>query len=75
MSRPCLTLTAATVARLAGHAIGVWVPEGEPRPDGLRSVPVDPDVHQRIERMRYQGESDDDVVGRLLDGAEGRRPS
>ena len=45
------------------------------RPDGLWDVPVDDEVAAAIDHARLQGESDDDVVGRLVRDAIGQQPS
>ena len=45
------------------------------RSDGLREVPVDEEVAAAIEHARLQGDSDDDVVSRLVRDAIGQRPS
>lgn len=45
------------------------------RPDGLWDTPVDDDVAAALDDARLPGESDDDVVSRLVRSAIGRRPS
>jgi len=45
------------------------------REDGLWEVPVDDEVAAAIDHARLQGESDDDVVSRLVRDAIGQRPS
>jgi hypothetical protein len=45
------------------------------RDDGLWEVPVEEEVGAAIDDARLQGESDDDVVSRLVREAIGRRPS
>lgn len=45
------------------------------REDGLWEVPVDEDVAAAIDHARLPGESDDDVVSRLVRDAIGQRPS
>ncbi|HEV2515151.1 MAG TPA: hypothetical protein VGV07_07870 [Devosia sp.] len=45
------------------------------REDGLWEVPVDDEVAAAIDHARLQGESDDDVVSRLVREAIGLRPS
>ena len=43
--------------------------------DGRWTIPVDDDVFEHIEAARLPGETDDDVVGRLLRVAIGNKPS
>ena len=45
------------------------------REDGLWEVSVDDEVAAAIDHARLQGESDDDVVSRLVRDAIGLRPS
>ena len=44
-------------------------------PDGRWTIPVDDEVFEHIEATRLPGETDDDVVSRLLRAATGRKPS
>ncbi|MBI4923345.1 MAG: hypothetical protein HY834_16510 [Devosia nanyangense] len=44
-------------------------------PDGRWTIPVDDEVFDRIAAARLPGETDDDVVGRLLRAAIGKKPS
>ena len=44
-------------------------------PDGCWTIPVDDEVFDRIAAARLPGETDDDVVGRLLRAAIGKKPS
>lgn len=67
-----LLLTAETRAALAAQARGEWrdtaldhpVPEGSP--PGTAYVPVSDDVADAVERRRLPGETDDDVVRRMI---------
>lgn len=45
------------------------------RPDGLWDMPVDDEVAAAIDHARLHGESDDDVVSRLVRNAIGQHPS
>ena len=46
-----------------------------PLPDGRWTIPVDDEVFGHIDGARLPGETDDDVVSRLLRAATGRKPS
>ena len=44
-------------------------------PDGHWTIPVDDEVFDHIDAARLPGETDDDVVSRLLRLAIGKRPN
>ena len=71
-----------TVSDEAEHLINAQVQRGYDLrqtatrlPDGCRTIPVDNEVFEHIQGARLPGETDDDVVSRLLRAAIGRKPS
>jgi hypothetical protein len=62
-----LTLSAGTLKRLAALAVGDFHSIALPRPDGLFDVPVTEETAERVELHRFEGESDDQVISRVLD--------
>ena len=44
-------------------------------PDGRWTIPVDDEVFEHIDAARLPGETDDDVVSRLVRAATGKKPS
>ena len=71
-----LTISEATMdlirkQTLAGHT---FKQTARLRPDGMWELQPDPQVMQRIDAQRLAGESDDDVVARLILAATGRKP-
>ena len=51
-----------------------FVPTARRRPDDDWDLPVDDEVAYTIAMERVPGESDDDVVSRLVGAAAGRKP-
>lgn len=45
-----------------------FIPTGEFQPDGSVLVPVSSDVMERINLVRMKGETDSDVIERMIDG-------
>ena len=61
-----ILLRDATYQALRAVAIGAFQSTGQRQPDGSWLVPVDEEVWARIQAIRMAGESDDDVVARVI---------
>lgn len=70
--KPNLILSRPTLDGLRRHALpgSNFISTAEPRGDGLFNVAVGEDVAERIDQKRLPGESDDDVVRRLVEMAD-----
>lgn len=72
---PFIRLTRATYIELGKHALVAVRQTGIPQSDGLMLVPIDDDVHESLESMRAPGETDDDLIQRVIHRATGRPAS
>ena len=72
---PLIRMTDATYTALASLAIGTFRPTGARQVDGTWLVPIDQDTWDRIDTMRLPGETDEDVIQRVIHQHLGRRPS
>jgi hypothetical protein len=72
---PLIRMTDATYTALARLAIGTFRPTGTRQADGTWLVPIDQDTWDRIHAMRLPGETDEDVIQRVIHQHLGRRPS
>jgi len=70
-----IRLSDATHRALMEQALLPFQPTGARQPDGTWLVPVSDETWDRLEAQRLAGESDDDLVMRVLRAYEGRRPS
>lgn len=61
-----LRLTSRTWLMLSDCAIYPFEEAGRPGPDGLMHVPVDQEIRAAIDRARGPGESDDELILRLI---------
>jgi hypothetical protein len=61
-----LRLSDAALRSIEELAILPFRQEGTRQPDGTWLIPVEPDTWERLERHRFPGESDDDLVQRIL---------
>jgi hypothetical protein len=64
-----------TYRMVAELAILPFRSTGTRQPDGTWLVPIGEDVWGHLEAHRLPGESDDDVVTRLIRAARGQKPS
>ena len=65
----------ATWRMIAEMAILPFGSTATRQPDGTWLVPVQDDTWERLEQHRLPGESDDDVLARVLRAARGDKPS
>jgi hypothetical protein len=72
---PFIRLTSETYIELGKHALVAVRSTGVPQPDGMILVPIDDDVHESLEAMRAPGETDDDLIQRVIHRATGRPAS
>jgi hypothetical protein len=70
---PSLRLTLATYTELGKLAVVAVRHTGVQQEDGTMLVPIDDQVHARLEAMRLPNESDDDLIQRVIQQAT-RRP-
>ena len=69
-----LTVSNATYLALAGLSINGFSSPGVSQPDGSWRIRVEDDTWERLDQLRLQGESDDDVIARMIRGYLGRKP-
>jgi hypothetical protein len=74
---PKLILTKHTITELQAQTLEghTFVSNAEPRNDGTFDVPLSVHTWELLDERRLAGESDDDLVMRVLREATGRRPS
>ena len=70
-----IRLSDATHRALMEQALLPFQPTGARQPDGSWRVPVSDETWERLEAQRLPGESDDDLVMRILRAHEGWRPN
>ena len=63
---PSIRVNDATYRAIAELSILPFRSTATRQPDNTWLLPVDPDVHAAIEAKRLPGESDDDVIQRLI---------
>ena len=68
-------LSDATYRDLVELAMLPFRPTGTRQPDGSWLVPIEDDTSERLESMRLPGESDDDLVARVVRAYRGQQPS
>jgi hypothetical protein len=69
-----IRLSDATQRAVMEQALLPFQPTGVRQPDGFWLTPVSDETWERLEAQRLPGESDDDLVMRILRAYEGRRP-
>jgi hypothetical protein len=60
---------------LADAAIYPWYETGRRQEDGSWLIPVDDEVAERLDEVRLDGESDDDLIMRMIREHRGDKPS
>jgi hypothetical protein len=70
-----LLISPATLSRIARHALLPFRDTSKRAGEGLLEIDVERDVWEHVRSARVSGESDDDVLNRLLDAAAGIKPS
>ena len=72
---PTIRLSDATYRDLADLAILPFASTGVRQPDGSWLVPLEDDTMERLQQQRLPGETDDDLVARVIRIYRGQRPS
>lgn len=72
---PTIRLSDATYRDLADLAILPFAGTGIRQSDGSWLVPLDDETLERLRQNRLAGETDDDLVSRLIRFHRGQRPS
>jgi hypothetical protein len=72
---PLIRLTDATYTALARLAIGTFRQTGQRQADGTWLVPIEQDTWDALQAKRLPGETDEDVIQRVIHHHLGRRPS
>ena len=70
-----LHVSETTHRALADAAIYPWHETGQRQADGSWLIPVGDEVAERLDEIRLDGESDDDVIMRLIRRHRGDKPS
>ena len=72
---PLIRMSDATYTALASLAIGRFRPTGQRQADGTWLVPIEQDTWDALQAKRLPGETDEDVIQRVIHHHLGRRPS
>jgi hypothetical protein len=72
---PLIRMTDAPYTALARLAIGTFRQTGQRQADGTWLVPIEQDTWDALQATRLPGETDEDVIQRVIHHHLGRRPS
>jgi hypothetical protein len=72
---PIIRLSDATYLRVAEISSADFISTGVKQPDGTWLVPIEDHVMANLAKLRQPGETDDDLVARLIRGHLQQKPN
>ena len=72
---PIIRLSEATYLRVAEISSADFISTGVKQPDGTWLVPIEDHVMANLAKLRLPGETDDDLVARLIRGRLQQKPN